>query len=249
VKRRLEPWLFAAVTALPAIVLGCASPAGIRAVDAREVHRTLTANVLTTGAPSVPSRQVLQRMGLRDLFEQDPAAAVTAIQVSQLTGGRVFALAELSFWLGEQTGDRTRYLSAAVYAWAFLFPGGAGTPPLPTDPRARLACDLYNRGIAREKLEASAWNGERVELEWSGWQLGRCLRPRTSRCAGSATATATPGSARRWSRAWSSRWRARARRSCASTSRHGSRCPPPRCSASRMRARVSPPARSRRGSS
>lgn len=165
-----------ALVALTCAALACPSPAGIRKVDAREVHHTLTANVLTTGEPSVPSWHMLQRMGLRDLFEQDPAAALTAIQVSQLTGGRVFALAELSFWLGEQTGDRARYLSAAVYAWAFLFPGDAGTPPSPTDPRYRLACDLYNRGltegIAAAKLEASDWAGERVQLPF----LRRILR-------------------------------------------------------------------------
>jgi pimeloyl-ACP methyl ester carboxylesterase len=181
------------VLALAAAALACASPTGIRNVDAREVHRTLTANVLTTGEPSVPSWQVLQRMGLRDLFEDNPAAAVTVMQASQLNDDRVFALAELSFWLGERTGDRARYLAAAVYAYAFLFPGEAGTAPLPTDPRHRLACDLYNRGltegIEQDKLAAETWAGETIqlplgdltiafdrgELAWSGWRLGDFL--------------------------------------------------------------------------
>jgi pimeloyl-ACP methyl ester carboxylesterase len=181
------------VLALAAAALACASPTGIRNVDAREVHHTLTANVLTTGEPSVPSWQVLQRMGLRDLFEDNPAAAVTVMQASQLNDDRVFALAELSFWLGERTGDRARYLAAAVYAYAFLFPGEAGTPPLPTDPRYRLACDLYNRGltegIEQDKLAADTWAGETIqlplgdltiafdrgELAWSGWRLGDFL--------------------------------------------------------------------------
>lgn len=178
---------------LASAALACASPAGIRRVDAREVHRTLTANVLTTGEPSVPSWQVLQRMGLRDLFERDPAAALLAIQVSELTPGRIFALAELSFWLGDRTEDRARYLAAAVYAWAYLFPGESGEPPRPTDPRYRLACDLYNRGLTEgigpDKLAVGDWAGERfqlpfgtldiafdrAELAWSGWQLGDFL--------------------------------------------------------------------------
>ena len=179
-----------ALLALALLASACASPAGIRKVDAREVHRTLTANVLTTGEPSVPSWQVLQRMGLRDLFLDNPVAAVTVMQASELNDNRVFALAELSFWLGEQTGDRRRYLAAAVYAYAFLFPGDAGTPPLPIDPRYRLACDLYNRGLTEgideSKLTAETWAGEKVQtplgdvdivfdrdqLEWSGWRLG-----------------------------------------------------------------------------
>jgi pimeloyl-ACP methyl ester carboxylesterase len=182
-----------ALLALASAALACASPVGIRSVDARGVHRTLTANVLTTGEPSVPSWQVLQRMGLRELFLANPVAAVTVIQASELSESRIFALAELSFWLGEETGDRTRYLAAAVYAYAFLFPGEAGEPPLPTDPRYRLACDLYNRGLTEgideEKLAAETWAGEKIqlplgdldvafdrsELSWSGWQLGDFL--------------------------------------------------------------------------
>jgi len=162
-------------------------------VDAREVHRTLTANVLTSGRPSVPSWQVLQRTGLYELFQADPSAGIAALGALELSDGRVFALAELSFWLGEKTGDRARYLAAAVYAYAFLFPGEANTKPLATDPRYRLACDLYNRGltegIEERKLTGSGWAGERIqtplgdldiafdrsELEWSGWLLGDFL--------------------------------------------------------------------------
>jgi pimeloyl-ACP methyl ester carboxylesterase len=178
---------------LGSLALACASPAGIRKVDAREVHRTLTSNVLTTGEPSVPSRQVLQRMGLRELFERAPAAALLELQASELTPGRIFALSELSFWLGEQENDRSRYLAAAVYAWAYLFPGGGEPGPQPTDPRYRLACDLYNRGLTEgidiAALERADWSGgryqlplgvleiafDRAELEWSGWRLGKFL--------------------------------------------------------------------------
>jgi pimeloyl-ACP methyl ester carboxylesterase len=162
-------------------------------VDAREVHRTLTANVLSSGRPSVPSFQVLQRTGLREVFDDDPTAAITALSTRELSDGRVFALAELSFWLGEKTGDRGRYLAAAIYAYAFLFPGEASLPPLATDPRYRLACDLYNRGLTegidQGKLTGDGWAGERIqtplgdldiafdrsELQWSGWQLGDFL--------------------------------------------------------------------------
>jgi hypothetical protein len=81
--------------------LACASPTGIRRVDARDVHRTLTANVLSTGEPSVPTRQTLQRLGLRDLFASDPVAAIDALHAKLLeqpnSTGRLFALAELSF--------------------------------------------------------------------------------------------------------------------------------------------------------
>ena len=177
--------------------LACASPTGIRRVDARAVHKTLTANVLSTGHPSVPTRQTLQRLGLRELFEREPAAAVEELHRKLIeqpnSGARLFALAELSFWLGEHTHDRARYLSAAVYAYAYLFPPPGMEPPEPTDPRYRVACDLYNRGLtegmAAAKLQSDDWAGEKValplgeldiafdrsELEWAGWRLGDFL--------------------------------------------------------------------------
>ena len=186
-----------ALALLALVAIACASPTGIRRVDAREVHKTLTANVLSSGHPSVPTRQTLQRLGLRELFERDPAAAVEALHQTLLVhpsaGGRLFALAELSFWLGEHTHDRARYLTAAIYAYAFLFPPEGVEPPEPTDPRYRVACDLYNRGLTEgmssEKLAAEDFSGEvmqlpigeldvafdRHELEWSGWRLGDFL--------------------------------------------------------------------------
>ena len=185
------------LTLLAVAALGCASPTGIRRVDAREVHKTLTANVLSTGQPSVPTRQTLQRLGLRDLFSADPAAAIAALHEKLIeqpnNGGRLFALAELSFWLGDREGDRARYLSAAVYAYAYLFPPEGIAPPEPTDPRYRVACDLYNRGLTEgmsaAKLQSDDWAGEtmklplgaleiafdRRELEWAGWRLGDFL--------------------------------------------------------------------------
>ena len=60
-----------------------------------------------------------------------------------------------------------RYLSAAVYAYAYLFPPEGIAPPEPTDPRYRLACDLYNRGLTEgidwEKLAAEGWAPADVE--------------------------------------------------------------------------------------
>ncbi len=183
----------AVAAALAALAIGCASPAGVRVASGRDVHRTLTANALNTGEPSVPTRQVLQRLGLAERFDDDPAAALAELGAAATSPDRLFALAELSFWLGEKSGDRARHLAAAVYAHAFLFPEDAVETPEPTDPRYRLACDLYNRALT-EGLDLLAlgdphWNGETVETplgpleirfdpgerEWSGWRLREFL--------------------------------------------------------------------------
>jgi hypothetical protein len=59
-----------------------------------------------------------------------------------------FALAELSGLRAQRTGKPSYFLASALYAYAFLFPEGAGPPEDPYDPRLRQAADLYNRGVA-----------------------------------------------------------------------------------------------------
>ena len=61
----------------------------------------------------------------------------------------MFALAELSFLHAENSGERSYYLAAAVYAYAFLYPGKQGTPPRGIDPRLRWAVDLYNQSLTQ----------------------------------------------------------------------------------------------------
>ncbi|HVP31289.1 MAG TPA: alpha/beta hydrolase [Myxococcota bacterium] len=144
-RRRLSLLALAMVT-----FSACATPIGVNRENPQDVHRSLVANVLSTGHPSAPSRQVLQRLDLGDLYDDDPKAALETLREGlppKNDEDRIFALAELSFQTADRTGDRSYYLAAAVYAYAFLFPEDE-TAPNPFDPRMRLACDLYNRGIA-----------------------------------------------------------------------------------------------------
>ncbi len=133
-------------------VVGCAGkpPVGLEPIDARASHRLMTESALSGERPSVLTRQVLQRQGLALTFERDPVAALLGLHAGLAPAGdedRIFALAELAFLEGERTGARELSFAAAVYAYAFLFPGELGTPPGPFDPRFRLACEFYNRGL------------------------------------------------------------------------------------------------------
>src|SRR5262249_61597944 len=98
---------------------------------------------------------------------------------------RLPALAELPFSHGEQTRDSRYLLAAAIYAYALLFPGPGGETLDPSDPRVRLAYDLYNRGLTAVVLE-KAGKGERrlplpfgeleleldpSQLDWAGHRL------------------------------------------------------------------------------
>ncbi|MFI5217581.1 MAG: esterase/lipase family protein [Candidatus Limnocylindria bacterium] len=131
--------------------VACATPVGVSRVDPRVVHRTLTSNVLSTGDLSNPTLNVLYRRDLSAAFESQPEVVLAELHaaVAAGRGGRddVFALAELSFRHAARTRQRHYFLASMVYAYAFLFPGTGRTPADPFDPRFRLACDLYNRGI------------------------------------------------------------------------------------------------------
>ncbi len=134
------------------LLVGCATPVGVRRVDERTVQRTLTANVLSVGEPSAASRQVLQRLGLSEAFGSDPEAALAELHqrtLEEMWPDRLFALAEYSFLHAERTRQREYFVAASVYAFAFLFPEDGSEPPSEFDPRLRTAVDLYNRSVAR----------------------------------------------------------------------------------------------------
>jgi pimeloyl-ACP methyl ester carboxylesterase len=150
--------------------VGCASaPVRVEPTDPRAVHRELTASVLSSGRPSPRTVQFLERTGLRAAFEEAPEATLAGIHRGLLPAGdhrRLSALAELSFYHAERSGDRRYYALSALYAYALLFPGPGQETLDPSDPRVRLAYDLYNRGLTEalaldERGELSAQSGSR----------------------------------------------------------------------------------------
>ncbi len=149
------------------LLAGCSgTPVGVRRVSARQVHHTLTSNVLTTGEPSGPSTKVLHRSNLTELFHSQPEWALATLHgelLEKLDPDVGFALAELSFLHAENTGKRRYYLAAAIYSYLFLRQWGRDEQvALALDPRFRLVADLYNRGITSGLMDE---DGEHVELE------------------------------------------------------------------------------------
>lgn len=131
----------------------CATPIGVKRVDPSTVHRMLTGSILSTGEPSIPTRNVLYRLGLDAEFDDDPARGLAALHDIVVSGkgnpGDLSALAELSFLHAERTGKRPYFFATALYAFAYLFPDDPSDAPDPLDPRLRMACELYNRAITR----------------------------------------------------------------------------------------------------
>ncbi len=136
----------------------------VERADPTSVQRQVTSNVLNSEQPSALSVQLLQRLDLYLKFQEDPVGALHDLHAGLDSSGdryRLFALSELSYLYAERSNDRSYYLAAAAYAYALLFSELETDLPLdPTDPRLRVACDLYNRGLAEGLATGS--NGEWV---------------------------------------------------------------------------------------
>ena len=140
-----------------ALVAGCATPIGVNYVDRSVAYQSLTANAISAEKPSSFSARELMNRNLYQRFEEDPAKALAELHASLASEGDedlIFALAELSFFYARNSGNRSYYLAAAVYAYAFLMPGQHGTPPKGIDPRVRWAADLYNQSLTQAAKSA-----------------------------------------------------------------------------------------------
>lgn len=180
---------------VPLLLLGaaCATPVGVDRVSPREVQRELTRNALNSDRASAPTRELLTRLDLYEVFFADPDGTIATLHAGlgpdrDRDRDRLFALAELSFLAAEAGGRRDHALAAAVYAYAFLF-GSGRLPVHPFDPRIQVARGLYNRGLtlglADERRDRVAIESARYELpfgvldirmepdatQWAGWQL------------------------------------------------------------------------------
>jgi len=141
-----------ALALLLCLATGCATPIGVHYVEPRIAYQSLTANILSAERPSSFSARELMNLNLYQLFEDEPEKALAQMHAGLAPKGdedRLFALTELSFAHAQNSGERSYYLAAAVYAYAFLLPGSHGTAPKAIDPRARWAVDIYNQALSR----------------------------------------------------------------------------------------------------
>jgi pimeloyl-ACP methyl ester carboxylesterase len=132
------------------LVAACATPVGVERLDPQAVHHELTSNVLSTGALSQFTDNVLRQYALDALAAENAATALAELHAAVVADPPpevLFALAELSFQHAEGGGGRPHFLAAAIYPFAFLFPDDPGDPPSAFDPRFRWAADIYNRAL------------------------------------------------------------------------------------------------------
>jgi pimeloyl-ACP methyl ester carboxylesterase len=168
-----------AIGAALVLAAGCATPVGVRRVGIEQAYQQISANAFTGPALSDDTRAVLRRYGLLELYGNKPISAINelySIACSNAAPEVLFALSETSYgaarqferatwvriddWSSHSTTSATNQMIAAsraaraydfasaIYAYFFLFPPGADTVNS-YDPRFRIACNLYNCGLAK----------------------------------------------------------------------------------------------------
>ncbi len=159
----VRAWL---VLSLLAAGAGCSSIT-VRPVAAPDLLDAWRASVGIDSRLSQRSQQTLRNLDLANVYARDPdeaAKQLHAFAVRDPQPNYLFALAEIHYLQGRQIENRRcqesigHYYLCAGYAYHYLFataerkPDGAATQLAPEnafDPRFRLACDLYNRGLAK----------------------------------------------------------------------------------------------------
>ena len=152
------------------VAAACTPLIEARRVGPRRARQVVASNALTTGEISRRTRNLLYEQDLVERYGDDPAGALatlhTAFVAGRLQPEDTVTIAELAFYHAEHGGGRPYYLASALYAWVYLFPDDASSAPDTFDPRGRMACEIYNRGLT-ESLK----NGSNVELRAGSYPL------------------------------------------------------------------------------
>lgn len=159
---RLTRTLVASVACLTlAALAGCTAPIGATRTTARHAYMQVNGSALDN-RQSDTSRLVLHRFDLEKKFRKDPVGTLQYLHEQACADKRrdvFFALAELNYLYAEKLHRSVKhgapqkapdyFLASAIYSWLYLLGDGPEPPPGPFDRRFSLACDLYNRAVAR----------------------------------------------------------------------------------------------------
>ena len=163
------------ICGLVVLLAGCETPIGVNRVGMKQAYNQITASTLTGPELSSDSEMVIGRYGLDKLAQESPDLAIAKLQEEACKDNRrdvLFALAELSYgtasiyegytWVTvHQQGEpallrlpgpkaaRAYYFASALYSYFYLFGDSPDPVPGQYDRHFRMACDFYNRGLAK----------------------------------------------------------------------------------------------------
>lgn len=150
--------------------LGCSYGISVRRTSGPDILDSWRASVGAADSVSPRTLQTLRRWDIESEYQKQPLQAYTRLQLAASRDPEpdlLFALAEISYQMGRQAEKRDithasgYYYLCSGYAYHYLFSkpakptvGGPWGEPesfdsFAFDPRFRLACDLYNTGLAK----------------------------------------------------------------------------------------------------
>ncbi len=152
------------------LLAGCTTPIGARRTTAAMAQKQVVQSALE-GKISDTSIRVLHRHGLSRQYEAQPERALAALDEIACNDGRRdvwFALGELSYLEADRRLHSVKpgvchtapdsYLASAIFCWFYLLARADDPPPGPFERNYRIACDLYNRAVARAFLSGPRTN-------------------------------------------------------------------------------------------
>ncbi|CAI9120013.1 lipase family alpha/beta hydrolase [Brytella acorum] len=130
---------------------GCTNPVWLERMSLIDAYQSRSASALSGSGLSNSTRIVLESQNLRGLWSRAPRSAIARLRVATQEQfytpdlkNQLFALAELSYLEARRSHDRSMFMSAALYAYAFLAPfSDPSQRPSAYDPHFRQACDIY----------------------------------------------------------------------------------------------------------
>jgi pimeloyl-ACP methyl ester carboxylesterase len=140
-----------ALLSLLVVLGGCAAPLTIERLTPRAAYREVNRSALSSNTLSDSTENVLRAHGLNEAWDNHPAETIAVLRQAVVASPddwqALFALSEMSYWQAIHAQSRQDFLAAAIYAYAYLFPGLGQADPNPYDPRFRQACDIYNLSL------------------------------------------------------------------------------------------------------
>jgi hypothetical protein len=156
------------LTVVLSTVLGWSEPISVQPSRGDRLHASFQKSLAGLDRPSERTLDTLKRYDVERRYRKDVDGALATLEKvarSNPDPDLVYALAELS-WVEGKRLDRwrkaaaiDRYVDAVAYAYDFLFDPDLKDGREPSDPRFRLACDLYNGGLDR-LLRTAQSNGQ-----------------------------------------------------------------------------------------
>jgi pimeloyl-ACP methyl ester carboxylesterase len=160
--------ILAQLTVVVSSVLGWSDTISVQPSHPDRIHSSFQRSLAGLDKPSERTLETLKRYDVERRYKKDVDGALATLE--KIVKGNpdpelVYALAELS-WVEGRRLDRwrrpaaiDRYLDAVAYAYDFLFDPELAAGRQPSDPRFRLACELYNGGLDR-LIRAAQSNGQ-----------------------------------------------------------------------------------------